>query len=245
MERFIFFIYCAIFMSLSNAQRTDVGRLNFKVSRLNRKTDSLQNEVMDLWAAVLTPGFVGRDLGNQTKADNPSIDDSRDCSIMVNETIATAQELKSEVKGLMITARDGLKNEKTWQREMGKNVSEKLQDFQTEMATSNQDVKLQIDTLDRDFNVKLETTYKAQSVINEGVSKIIDELQMRAYELETENQALNHTINDLQSENENMKADNLVLKQTIKDIQMDLKAMELNFRVGRAGRNFKDIVIWL
>ena len=142
---------------------------------------------------------------------------------MINETIAIVHELKNDVKGLMTTTRDGLKNEKAWLREMGKNMSEKLQDFQTEMATSNQDIKLQIDTLDRDF--KLKTTNNAQSVINEGVSKIIDELEMRASELETENQALNQTINDLQSENENMKADNLVLKQTIKDIKMDLKAM--------------------
>ena len=77
METHICFIFCAVVISLSNAQRMDVGHLNFQVNSLNRKTDFLQKEVTDLWAAVLTPGFVGRDSGNLTRADNPSTDDSR------------------------------------------------------------------------------------------------------------------------------------------------------------------------
>ena len=71
----IWLISCVVLISTSNGQGMDVGRLNFKVNSLISKTDFLQKEVTNLWAAVLTPGLVNRDLGNHTSADNPSTDD--------------------------------------------------------------------------------------------------------------------------------------------------------------------------
>ena len=231
MERFIciWIISCAVLISTCNGQRMDVGRLNFQVNRLNRKTDFLQNEVTDLWTAVLTQGFVGRDSGNQTRADNPSTDGSRDCSIKVNETIATVQELKSEMKGFMTTTRNGLKNEKAWQREMGKNI--------TEMTTNNQHVKRQLDTLDKNFNDKiiiLNDEYKELDVnLNNKLEAVDNEIKEinreNAKELgaQTEiNEQMRKELNIIRANQDTIVSENDALRQTIIDMQSELTKLQ-------------------
>ena len=231
MERFtcIWIISCAVLISTCNGQRMDVGRLNFQVNRLNRKTDFLQNEVTDLWAAVLTPGFVERDSGNQTRADNPSTDGSRDCSLKVTETIATVQELKSDIKGFMITTRDGLKNEKAWQREMGKNI--------TEMTTNNQHVKRQLDTLDKNFNDKikiLNDEYKELDVnLNNKLEAVDNEMKEinreNAKELGAQtkiNEQMRKELNIIRANQDTIVSENDALRQTIIDMQSELTKLQ-------------------
>ena len=175
----ILFVAWPLIFCMCQAQRTNIGSLNIKVKRLVRKTDVLENEVDDIWGTILSSGI--HDYGNKTRPDNVDTND-KDCVAMVDNAVTTVKQLKSEVKHLVLTSRNGFKNEKEWQREAIRNLTGMYKDFQTGVT-------------------------EEQGVINEHVSKVLDDLRANQHKLETENQALKHTIIELQTDNENMKSE--------------------------------------
>ena len=163
------------------------------------------------------------------------------CSIKVNEALTSVQELKSDVKGFMTTARDGLKNEKAWQREMGNNVSKKLQDFQTEIATSNQYVKRQRETQTKNFNDEL-VTFKNELKdrdmdFNDKLEAIDNEMKERNRELEAKivineqirkelNKQMRKELNIMRANQDTLESENEVLRQTIIGMKSELTKLQ-------------------
>ena len=175
----ILFVAWALIFCMCQAQRTNIGSLNIKVKRLVRKTDVLENEVDDIWGTILSSGI--HDYGNKTRPDNVDMNDM-DSVAKVDNAATTVKQLKSEVEHLVWTSRNGFKNEKKWQREAFRNLTGTYEDFRTGVT-------------------------EEQGVINEHVSKILDDLRANQHKLETENQALKHTMIEIQTDNENMKAE--------------------------------------
>ena len=217
----ILFVACAAINSIYNAERTDVGHLNTKVRKLNRKTDFLQKEVDDIWkevddiwAEVSDPGTVTHIYNNRTRTDDLGNTNSQNLKTKTHETVNTAQDLKTEVEQLMLTSRNGFKNEKQWQRETVRNLSQMFEDLDIDMTKKNQGVKQQIERLDAELvridescNIKLQNI---ETVLNERlgergreldqVNKILVELKANQHKLETENQVLGQTIIEMQTE---------------------------------------------
>ena len=144
----ILFVVCVVINSMYNAERTDKGRLNSKVKKLNIKTDSLQKEVNaiwkevdDIWAEVSEPGTVAPNYINRTITDSLGNASSQNFKTNRYETVNTVQDLKTEVKHLMSTSRNGLRNEKQWQRETVRNLTEMYEDFQTNLNTTLDDLR--------------------------------------------------------------------------------------------------------
>ena len=245
----ILFVACVI-NSMCSAQRTAVGRLKTEVRQLKGKTDSLQTEVdniwievNDIWAEVSVPGRIAQDYNNRTGTDG--LDSSNNQNFKTNKTVDIVQDLKVEVKNLVLTARDGLKTEKHWQRETVKNLTELFDDFKTGMTEESIVVNDQLERMDNEsanthkycekIRREMETSnaetnermrelrkeLEAQGVINEQMNKILDDLGVNQHKLESENHALSQTIQEMQNDNENIKTENHALSQTIQEMQND------------------------
>ena len=243
------FVVCAVIntRSLGNAQRIDTGRLNRKVDKLDRqigflqkntdflqeKTDFLQKEVEDIWDNVLTSGIAGQEYEKRTKTEGLGIDNTRDCKININETVTTVQQLKTEVNHLIRTSRDGLKNEKHWQRKTMENITNMFKALQTNLTTENQDGKHHLEglhdavvRLDDSYNTKLQTI---ETDLNERLSEtekglepmnsVLDELKLGYHKLKTENRDLKETVVELENDNKDLWKAVVELKTDLTKLQ--------------------------
>ena len=242
----IWFIVCLLV--ICHVQNTDVRRLNMKINRLSRKTENLENDVDDIWATILTPGKETQDHVNKTRTDNFDTK-AKDVTAMMSGTVTDVQELKTEVEQLVLSSRIGFKNEKSWQRGAIRNLTRIYTEFQTgvveenielnnhleeldtkvtKIEKTNEDNQVGIDTINNDLNETMSETgkkFEAQAVINEQVSKILENLSAKQNRLETENQELKQTISEMQKDNQeklsNMETENQALKQKISEMEKD------------------------
>ena len=131
---------------------------------------------------------------------------------------------------LIKTSRDGLKNEKQWQRKTVENITNMCEAFQTNVTTENQDVKQHLEGLN-DALVRLNGSYntKLQTIetdlnerLGEGekgleqMNSVLDELKLGYHKLETENRDTKKTVVEL----ENDKKD---LLETVAELQNNKK----------------------
>ena len=249
----ILFVACAVISSsMCYAQKTAVGRLSIKIHKLNRKTDFLQQEVDDIWATVLTPDIGGQDYDNKTRTDDPGTDKCRDFERKVNETVTTVKDLKSEVDNLIFVSRNGFRNEKHWQRETARNLSQTihrnitgmLEEFQTDVTAEKQKVTHHLESIDIELlridescNVKVETINTQLVRINESCNTKVEtcnvkletmntELKERKSEAVNEREHMRTIIDDLRTNQNKLESENHALRQTILEIQNDYETIK-------------------
>ena len=233
----IWFIVCVLVVC--HAQITDVRRLNIKINTLSRKTENLENDVDDIWATTETQDHV-----NKTRADNFDTN-AKDVTSMMSGTVADVQELKTEVEQPVLSSRIGFKNEKIWQRETIRNLTRNYTEFQsgvveenieiknhlekldtkvTKIEKTNKDNQVGIETINQDLNEKMSETGKefaAQDVINEHVSKILENLSAKQNRLETENRELKQIITEMQKDYQEKQSNLETLTQKISAMEKD------------------------
>ena len=241
----IWFIACAVIICICQAKTADLGRLKIKLNKLYREHDALQREVDDVWATIIKSGIDVQDYGNKTRTDDLSTD-AQELISKMNGTLSSVKDLKTEVDHLILTSRNGIKNEKQWQRGTIRNITGIFEDFQLEMTEKYKEVKHHLERLDtetastdqacNDMQVALETktleldsrigeSGREQGVANERIMKILENLTLKDDKLEMDNQELKRTISDMQKVNQqklsNIETENQELKRTISDMQKD------------------------
>ena len=115
-------ITCVLLVCLCQDAAGNLGCLNINLNKLCRKQENLRSEVEDIWAVIVTSGIQKQDYGNKTRTDDLGIN-VQELLPKVNGTLNTIQGLKTEVKHLIVSSRNGLKHEKSWQREAIRNVT--------------------------------------------------------------------------------------------------------------------------
>ena len=234
----ISFIVC-ILVSVGHAQNTDVRRLNMKINRLDRKTENLEKDVDDIWATIEKQDHV-----NKTRTDNFDTN-AKDVTSMMSGTVTDVQELKTEVEQLVLSSRIGFKNEKRWQREAIRNLTRRYTEFQsgvveenmelknhledldtkvTKVEKTNKDSQVGMETINNDFNERTSETgkeFEAQAVINEHVSKMLENLSAKQNRLETENRELKQIITEMQKDYQEKQSNLETLTQKISAMEKD------------------------
>ena len=98
------FVAGVYIVSIGLAVRIDKGSHNPIIRRLLRKTDTLQQDVDELWAIVATSG---QENGNETNNDIiENINKAR--SGQVDDAAAALNNYKADLKRFVLTTRTGL-----------------------------------------------------------------------------------------------------------------------------------------
>ena len=195
------------------ARSTD-AHLRRNVDRLNRITDGLQKDVSYIMTAMTSSGIQSLEFGNRTRTDT----NSEGITAELNETVNDVKELKSEFQGLILHSRNGFKNEKTFQREVIREINERYEAFQTDQTERN-----------REMNDDIERLLTGSAEVNSRVDRLdtmLENLSVKQNSLESENQELKQELTDMQ-ENFNVKqnslrSENQELKQKLIDMQENL-----------------------
>ena len=245
------FIHLAI---TCQAKKTNIGHLNMKINRLSRVTDVLQKDVNDIWTVISTSGMETIDFGNKTRTGDLK---TREEGVIakVNGTVTGVQELKSEVEHLILYSRNGLKNEKRWQREAIRNLKQSYSEFETnltkenikinnqlesfhtealELKEANEDNQLKMETINHNINERISKTEKeieVQGVANEHVSKMLESLSQTQTELKQESQETTDRITEMQRENQQMKGEIADLQEKLNAIFAVLKKCDENWTI--------------
>ena len=153
------------------------------LNKLCRKHGALQNEVDNIWGIIISSGIQKQDYGNKTRTDDLGIN-AQELIAKADGTLTTIQGLKTEVEHLIVSSRNGLKHEKSWQREAIRKITKVCDDFQTGMTKENGDLKQSIRDMQENNQQKLnkiETENRELRNIIVGVQNDYKKLQ-NAYE---------------------------------------------------------------
>ena len=229
-------------INICQAERTGKSSLKSRVSILELKTDSLRGKVDELQKIVLHSGEDYDENGNETSTDLDSV--------KLDEAIASAYKLKTEVNSFVTTSRIGLEREKKWQRDTVKNLTEYVENIQTVMTEDNLAVQQHLDTLDtelatidqsfKESHIKLQeidnelnmrkrknrNDLQAQGDINDRLSTAIDELRAKQQNTEAKTQALSQALIDEQQNNNKMRPEIQALRHTVTELQTDLTKLK-------------------
>ena len=157
-------------------QNTNLWHLNIKLNRLTRITGGLQKDVSDILTVISTSGLVNLDFGNKTRTINNNNKGSDECNIAeINGTMDNVKALTSDVEELIVSSRNGFKNEKEFQREVIRDLKKSNTDFQTKLADENANVKHNVEELNTKVT-DLEETSKYMSNIIQGTSKNLTDM---------------------------------------------------------------------
>ena len=246
MKKKIIMLYAAfgliLCINICQAIGTDKSSLKSRVNILELKADSLREEVDELQKIVLHSGEGYDENGNETPTDLDSV--------KLDEAVASAYKLKTEVNSFVTTSRIGLKREKKWQRETVKNLTEYVENFQIVMTEDNLAVKQHLGTLDKEL-ATIEQSFKeshdklqeidnelnmrkhknrndlqAQSDINDRLTAALDELRAKQQSTEAKTQALSQALIDERQKNNKMRSEIQALRHTITDLQTDLTKLK-------------------
>ena len=246
MKKKIIMLYAAfgliLCINICQAIGTGKSSLKSRVNILELKADSLRGEVDELQKIVLHSGEGYDENGNETPTDLDSV--------KLDEAVASAYKLKTEVNSFVTTSRIGLKREKKWQRETVKNLTEYVENFQTVMTEDNLAVQQHLGTLDtelatidqsckdshdklqdidNDLNVrkhKNRDDLQAQGDINDRLSTAIDELRAMQQNTEAKSDALSQALIDERQKRNKMRSEIQALRHTITDLQTDLTKLK-------------------
>ena len=187
--------------SIGLAVRIDKGSHNPIITRLLRKTNTLQQDVDELWAIVATSG---QENGNET--NNDIIENINKARLgQVDDAAAALNNYKSDLKRFVLTTRTGLQNEKKWLRELARNLTEKFGDLQSRFRKMFEDLG------DKQNKLELQNQDLAQEIDvlkseQQDFKKIMNELQK-------DNTRMRQVMLAIQKDNENIK-DELMKMQT-------------------------------
>ena len=187
---------------MCQAKTTELGRLKVKVNKLTRDRDALQSDV----DKIITSGINTVEHGNRTRTDDTGIN-TREFITQVKEELAAMEEQKIEIENMVISVRNGLKQEKAWQHEAISNVTEFCHDIQSGVTTETRDLKQE----------------------NHDMHENIAESKQRLSNVELENRAFRSMIvgmqkdkKKMQADIENIQAENKVMKDVIRDVKTEL-----------------------
>ena len=227
----IVFIVCVLLVCAHQSTSANLGCLNINLNKVCRKQENLRNEVEDIWAVIATSGIQKQDYGNKIRTDDLGIN-AQELISKVNGTLTTFQGLKTEVEHLIVSSRNGLKHEKSWQREAIRNITKVCDDFQTGMTYENDDLKQSIRDMQENNQQKLNNI----ETENWELRNIIAEVQNDYKKLPgmtKENDDLKQTIRDMQENNQqelnNVKTENRELRTIIVGVQKDYQKMRSDF----------------
>ena len=208
-------------------QETELRRLNIKIKRLNRKTGVLQKDVDDIWSTILE----AQDCGKNTRRTD-FCTNVRNVTSKVNGALTTVQELKTEVEHFTVSSRNGFRNEKSWQREAIRNLTQSYKDFKTGVTGETKEVKDRLQRLntetariDETNNEILRDTGKEFERIN----KILDDHSTEQSRLETENHELKVIISEMRNDNQQkLSRIEAELTRKIRAVQKDYQERQTN-----------------
>ena len=161
-----------------------------KLNKLCRKHGALQNEVDEIWGIIISSGIQKQDYGNKTRTDDLGIN-AQELIAKVDGTLTTIQGLKTEVEHLSVSSRNGLKHEKSWQREAIKNITQVYDDFQTGMNKEKQSIRAMQENNQQKLN-NIETE-------NRELRNIITEVQNDHKKLQNAYEQINRELIKLQA----------------------------------------------
>ena len=204
-------------MCMCQAETSELGRLKIKVNKLSRNHDALQSDVDKIWEIIIKSDMNTQE--NRTRAENVGTN-TREFITNVNGTLAILQDQKRVIENMAASIRNGLKQEKTWQREAISNITKYCEDIESH-ATKEKQYLLQTIKNMQENNVQNEQTLSNVETENRELRNLIVELQIGYEKIqgniekrEAENVALKRAIREIQNDNVNMKAvlDNLERK---------------------------------
>ena len=217
---------------ISQAQNTNLWHLNTKLNRLTRITDGLQKDVSDILTVISTSGLDNPDFGNKTRTINKNNKGTDECNIAeICGTLDDAEALKSDVEALIVSSRNGFKNEKEFQREVIKDLKKSNTDFQTKLADENAKVKHNVEELNTQVKDLYETSKNMSDNIQEtdknnqhkienlvlNLNDNIDKNDAQSVILESMKETLD-TITEKQSK---LEEETKELKQETKELRQD------------------------
>ena len=212
---------------ICRTRETELGRLNMKIKRLNRKTRVLQKDVDDIWSTILE----AQDCGKNTRKTDPCTN-ARDVESKLNGTLTTVQELKTEVERFTVSSRNGFRNEKSWQREAIRNLTQSYKEFKTGVKEENKEVKDRLQRLDTETARIYETNDEKLRETGkefERVSKILNDLSTKQSRLETENHELKLIISEMRNDNQQkLSRIEAELTRKISAVQKDYQERQTN-----------------
>lgn len=185
------FVYLAI-KCTCQAQNTNIKHINMKINRLNRITDVLLKDVDDIWTAMSSLGTQAPDFSNKKRKDDLETS-AYDMIGKMNGTLINVQELKTEIEQLVLYSRNGLKNEKQFQREAIKDLKKSYREFKTRLDTEMSDLQ----ETNKNNQLRIETINRDHGIFIENLHKMLENLSAKQSRLETENQELKQTIREL------------------------------------------------
>ena len=228
----IVLIACVLLVCVCQTAAVNLGCLNMNINKLCRKHGALQNEVDEIWGIIISSGIQKHDYGNKTRTDDLGIN-AQELIAKADGTLTTIQGLKTEVEHLIVSSRNGLKHEKSWQREAIRNITKVCDDFQTGMTNENDDIRQSIRDMQENNQQKLSNI----ETENRELRNIIAEVQNDYKKLPgmtKENDDLKQSIRDMQENSKqelnNVKTENRELRNIIVGMQKDYQDMKQTLR---------------
>ena len=196
-------------MCMCQAEASELGRLKIKVNKLSRNHDALQSDVDKIWEIIIKSDINTQE--NRTRAENVGTN-TREFITNVNGTLAILQDQKSVIENMAASIRNGLKQEKTWQREAVSNITKYCEKIESHVTKEKQYLLQTIRNM-QENNVQNEQTLSNVETENRELRSLIVELQIGYEKMqgnfkkrEAENVALKSAIREIQNVNVNMKA---------------------------------------
>ena len=191
---------------MCQAKTSELGRLKVKVNKLTRDRDALQSDVDKIWETIITSGINTVEHGNRTRTDDTGIN-TREFITKVNGKLAAMEGQKIEIENMVISVRNGLKQEKAWQHEAISNVTEFCRDIQSGLTTETRDLKQTVHEIQEN---NAENKQKLSNVELEN-----RELRRMIVEMELDKKKMQDDIESTQAENK-------MLKDVIRDVKTEL-----------------------
>ena len=214
-NRLICFIACVVVIHACQVIAADLGHMNIKLHKLSRKHDALQQEVDDLWATIIRSGIQKLDHGNQTKTDDDI--NTQELFTKVNKKLSEMEDLKKEIKILILYSRTGLKNEKAWQKKAMKNMTSEWENLKTTVETENKN----LDKTFRDTEDSNDKRLSKMETENTKLRNIIAEVQNDYKKIQENNE---QELSNVQAENRELRNILAVVKQDYEKVQENMEA---------------------
>ena len=234
--KFLIILHLAM---MCQAQNTNIWHLNMKLNRLTRITDGLQKDVSDIWTVISTSGLDNPDFGNKTRTIDNNNKGTDECNIAeINGTMDDVKVLKTEVEELIVSSRNGFKNEKGFQREAIMDLKNSYRDFQISITEDNTKVKLNVEELNtqvKDLHVHSKNmSDNIQETNNNNLHKIenitlklndnIDKTVAQIVTLES----MKTMLDTLSAKQSKLEEENKELRQETKELRQEAKALRQN-----------------
>ena len=194
----VLFIACVLLVCVCQTAAVYSVCRNMKLNKLCRKHGALQNEVDEIWGTIFSSGIQKQDYGNKTRTDDLGIN-AQELISTVDGTLTTIKGLKTEVEHLIVSSRNGLKHEKSWQREAIRNITKVCDEFQTEMTKENDYLKQSIRDMQENNQQKLNNIETENQKMRNDFEAETKTLKLTVYEMQNDNEQIRTELSKLQA----------------------------------------------